>query len=55
MGRLKWNRVRKRIRFILALGILAVGALLYSSCGEDKLPPPPPPNTGTITLSGGAV
>jgi hypothetical protein len=55
MARLQWNWLRKRTRVILALVVLAVGAALVSSCGEDKLPPAPPPNTGTVTLSGGAV
>ena len=37
------------------LGILVIIGALVVGCGEQKLPPPPPPDTGTITITGGAV
>ena len=37
------------------LGILILIGVFISGCGEEKLPPPPPPDSGTITVTGGAV
>jgi len=46
---------QKTAKFIIAFGFLALCAALYLGCGEDSLPVSQKPNTGTITISGGAV
>ena len=49
------SRWKKKIKIFLLLILLAMGSLVYVSCGEENLPPPPPPGNGTVIVTGGAV
>jgi len=41
-----------RIKFIVTLTLLALGAAAYLSCGEGSLPPKSSSNTTTMTVTG---
>ena len=51
-GREAWS---KRSRSIVGLGVLILCAILIAGCSEEKLPPEPPSDSGTVTVTGGAV
>ena len=41
-----------RIKFILLVALMALGAVAYLSCGEGSLPPSSPNNTATLSVTG---
>ena len=49
------SNLKKTIKTIILLALLAMGSIVYVSCGEEDFPGPPPPGAGTVIVTGGAV
>jgi hypothetical protein len=41
-----------RIKYIVLLALLTMGALIHLSCGEGSLPPSSPDHTSQLTVTG---
>lgn len=44
--------ITRRMKYLVLLVVLAMGAVFQLSCGEGSLPPSSNPNTGQLTATG---
>jgi len=44
--------ITRRMKYLILLAVLAMGAVFQLSCGEGTLPPPSEKHTGQLTVTG---